>query len=198
MLHDLLLKSHAIFRDHSPEVASGASLTRFQLGDRRTSKNLPMAIRQAPLLDEFATYLVRVLDGIDVDGVPARVTRIEREAAVDINIEPRPIEHRSLIRRLLKSDVARAQFRGLVPTSDGGEISFAIRDPWPIDSVGDTPASFTVLAVVTTFNEAEIIEQLIMRLLALGVVVHVVDNWSTDATNEIVSSIAERNPQVTH
>ena len=44
------------------------------------------------------------------------------------------------------------------------------------------PDNFTVTAVLPAFNEADIIEHSVRRLVAQGVRVHVVDNWSTDDT----------------
>lgn len=52
------------------------------------------------------------------------------------------------------------------------------------------PRDFHVLAIVTTFNESDIIRSTIDALLADGVRVHVVDNWSTDGTFEILAAYA--------
>jgi glycosyltransferase involved in cell wall biosynthesis len=45
---------------------------------------------------------------------------------------------------------------------------------------------------VTTYNEADVIEQLLERLSTSGVHVHVIDNWSNDATPEILEEFAAR------
>lgn len=80
------------------------------------------------------------------------------------------------------------QWRGLAradPTSPG--LDFAVWDRWPIRGVGDPPSDFDVLAIVTTYNEQDIVAQALDRLVGGGIRVHVIDNWSTDATPEIVS-----------
>lgn len=53
------------------------------------------------------------------------------------------------------------------------------------------------LAIVTAYNEEDIIEQSIMHLLGQGLDVHVIDNWSTDKTANIVKSISKNNKRVT-
>jgi glycosyltransferase involved in cell wall biosynthesis len=47
------------------------------------------------------------------------------------------------------------------------------------------PSSLRVLAVMTAYNEADIIGPSIEGLLAAGLAIHVIDNWSTDGTYEI-------------
>jgi len=49
-----------------------------------------------------------------------------------------------------------------------------------------------VLAIVSQFNEVDIIEPVIMHLLNQGVDVHVIDNWSDDGSYEAVEAIASR------
>jgi SAM-dependent methyltransferase len=53
-------------------------------------------------------------------------------------------------------------------------------------------ASFEVLAVVTAYNEADVIETTIDHLRNQGAAVHVIDNWSTDATFDLLAQKAER------
>jgi glycosyltransferase involved in cell wall biosynthesis len=47
------------------------------------------------------------------------------------------------------------------------------------------PSSLRILAVMTAYNEADIIGPSIAGLLDAGLAVHVIDNWSTDGTYEI-------------
>lgn len=68
---------------------------------------------------------------------------------------------------------------------------FALLDRFDPRAVGEPPESFTVCAIVTTFNEADIIGGLLERLLGDGIRVHVVDNWSTDGTAEIVAKACD-------
>ena len=66
-----------------------------------------------------------------------------------------------------------------------------------VDRIGQrpsrpVPASFRVLAVVTAFNEEDVIVPTISKLLKDGVEVHFIDNWSTDRTLERVGGLAHR------
>ena len=49
------------------------------------------------------------------------------------------------------------------------------------------PEAFKVVAVITAFNEADVIEDVLEHLFAQNVLVHFIDNWSTDDTVERVS-----------
>lgn len=54
----------------------------------------------------------------------------------------------------------------------------------------DAPASFKPLALVSSYNDADVIEQTVGELLDDGIDVHVLDNWSTDGTFERLATIA--------
>lgn len=95
-------------------------------------------------------------------------------------------------------------FAGHATASPGGvpvgeAVPFALLDPFDPATVGPTPDGFDVLAVVTTFNEADLVEGLLDRLVADGMRVHVIDNWSTDGTPELVAARAAANGgRITH
>ncbi len=54
------------------------------------------------------------------------------------------------------------------------------------------PDDFRVLAVMTAYNEADIIGTTIARLLADGIEVHLIDNWSDDRTLDVARELATR------
>lgn len=54
------------------------------------------------------------------------------------------------------------------------------------------PPGFRVLAVMTAFNESDIIGPTIEALIADGIEVHLIDNWSTDETHAIASGYLGR------
>ncbi|MGD0321202.1 MAG: glycosyltransferase family 2 protein [Acidimicrobiales bacterium] len=56
------------------------------------------------------------------------------------------------------------------------------------------PAS--LLAVVTCFNEADIIEATIHHLIDQGAVVHVIDNWSYDGSWELLTQLARTESKI--
>lgn len=70
-------------------------------------------------------------------------------------------------------------------------------DRWEPSAVAPTPEAFDVLAIVTTFNEADIVEDLLSRLRDDRLRVHVIDNWSTDETFGIVTTRAAQDAGIT-
>ncbi len=58
--------------------------------------------------------------------------------------------------------------------------------------VGAAPESFRVVAIMTTYNEEDIVEQSIGKLLAGGIGVYLIDNWSSDRTYEIAEQFRGR------
>lgn len=56
--------------------------------------------------------------------------------------------------------------------------------------------ALSVLAVINVYNEADIIYSVVDYLLAQGVDVRIVDNWSSDGSYEIVRELAEGNKRV--
>lgn len=54
---------------------------------------------------------------------------------------------------------------------------------------GASPAKPSVLAVVTAYNEADIIRPSLLHMLDDGLRVHVIDNWSTDGTLDLVHDL---------
>lgn len=56
------------------------------------------------------------------------------------------------------------------------------------------PVDFRVVAFMAAYNEADIIVQSIKKWTEQGVSVHVLENWSTDATYELVKELESRLP----
>jgi hypothetical protein len=61
-----------------------------------------------------------------------------------------------------------------------------------LKNVGTAPAEFRVVAIMTAFNEEDIIGPSIGKLVADGIGVYVIDNWSTDRTYEIAAQYEGR------
>jgi glycosyltransferase involved in cell wall biosynthesis len=68
--------------------------------------------------------------------------------------------------------------------TDAAPTAIAIVDR-AVAAATPAPSSLRVLAVMTAYNEADIIGPAIEGLLGAGLAVHVIDNWSTDGTYEI-------------
>lgn len=95
------------------------------------------------------------------------------------------------VRELVVRDESQLAFVGHVPVGGSGEL-VAIVDRIVAPAMSAEPTGdFRVLAIITTFNEADILETSIESLLRDGVEIHLVDNWSTDGTFEIARRYAE-------
>lgn len=85
---------------------------------------------------------------------------------------------------------------GLEPTFCGLQGSGPARRPIAIvDStfspmLEPAPDWFTVVAIMTSYNEADVIRPTIARLWEQGVGTYLIDNWSSDDTYEIAASMA--------
>jgi glycosyltransferase involved in cell wall biosynthesis len=79
---------------------------------------------------------------------------------------------------------------GRTATVDGSkQVPLTILDRWSSQPPAPTPQNFRVLAVVTAYNERDVITQSIGHLLENGVEVHLLDNWSSDGTFELVEEV---------
>jgi len=77
------------------------------------------------------------------------------------------------------------EFAGVTSTTEGTtvhETSIAVFVPV---SDAPTPASFSAVAYITAFNEADLIGSTIEHLAREGIYAYLIDNWSTDGTWEI-------------
>jgi hypothetical protein len=51
------------------------------------------------------------------------------------------------------------------------------------------PSNFRVIAIISTFNEEDIIVPVILYLINEGISVYLIDNWSTDRTFELINQL---------
>jgi GT2 family glycosyltransferase len=87
--------------------------------------------------------------------------------------------------------------RRLIRASGGSDAivgsSLAVALPHPLER--RAPRDFRVQAYLPAFNEEDILAATVGHLLAQGVDVHVLDNWSTDGTWELCNALSG-NPRV--
>lgn len=57
------------------------------------------------------------------------------------------------------------------------------------------PINFKILAIVHVYNEADVMEALVLYLLGQGVDVYIVDNWSEDGTYDIAQKLQQAFPE---
>jgi len=84
----------------------------------------------------------------------------------------------------------------LLPSSTQKECYVVLQGKL-IDAHAGTPL-VSVLAIMHIFNERDIIRQTIKHLLSQGVDIHIIDNWSTDGTYEIIQALAEELGRITY
>jgi len=89
---------------------------------------------------------------------------------------------------LLARHGLRPTFSGWSP--DGEHVAVVERTKRP--ARGHAPPWFRVAAIVPVFNEADVIGHTLEYLIREGIAVHVLDNWSTDATPRIVQQLQAR------
>jgi glycosyltransferase involved in cell wall biosynthesis len=146
------------------------------------------------LLNAFATYLRRMVGSTQASRavvVTDDAKALSAETIVGVVAARRPTARVSRhIRR--RAGLVR-QFSGSssLGTDPPRPLPVEIYDRWDRGQVSPRPSSFDVLAIIPTFNEEDIIGELISRLLSQGVRIHVIDNWSTDTTAAIISELSE-------
>lgn len=122
-------------------------------------------------------------------GLAARLDEfLELDAIALVLFPPSPSPYRSTrFGEILGSRDLTVQFSGYArPRSQHDEPPrLLVVSRWPRPESGTAPGSFRVVAIMTAYNEQDVIGAAIDRLLADGVEVHVVDNWSTDPTFDI-------------
>jgi glycosyltransferase involved in cell wall biosynthesis len=145
----------------------------------------------------FGHYLDRTLS--DAGAGTAEVLRgrfatPSAEAAVVVCVGTRPAR---FFHRIERRTGLRVAFRGGAGRGGAGCVPLTVLDRWDPALPGSTPEDFDVLAIVTTFNEADVLGDLLDRLRNDAVRVHVIDNWSTDDTFPTLEKRAEQDGGVT-
>lgn len=144
-----------------------------------------------PPLEAFAAYLRRRL--VEEGRPPLALLERAPDGGVRGAVGPGTeialfVDATAAARGAVPEPPAAAERAGLTTRFSGpGYLVLDRLDPL---AVGPPPETFRVLAIVTTFNEADIVGGLIERLRADGIAVHVIDNWSTDGTAEIIAAAA--------
>ncbi|MBV9581407.1 MAG: glycosyltransferase family 2 protein [Chloroflexi bacterium] len=135
------------------------------------------------VLGQFVEYLrstysdptVRLLDAVG-DGAAAWPQR----AAVSVLVGDATLDARLATQRV------RSTFLGW---SHDRRVAIVDRHPYVTERA---PTTFRVVAIVPTFNEADVIADTLDYLVRDEVGVFVLDNWSTDATLDIVRRFSGR------
>jgi Glycosyl transferase family 2 len=108
-----------------------------------------------------------------LDGAPAGLLVVRPGGRIASPLE---------LRRLLSEHQFAVPFTGWA--DDGERSLIAILENNESPPLRPERAGFRVVAVMPTFNEADIVRQSLRYLVAQGIEVYVLDNWSTDGTAE--------------
>jgi len=77
------------------------------------------------------------------------------------------------------------------------EVSCLIIDN-PIYSVIDKRKNKKILAIISSYNEIDILPQVIENFIRQDIYVHCIDNWSTDKTKKYLEQLSNKNKFVTY
>jgi len=135
----------------------------------------------------------RSLDGL-VDRLRAAPGQLASIAVVPVSaLGSEPV---ASLRARLGAAGIEGTFVGLAPPASPDEAptdAVAICCPLVDRHLMKAPESFRVTAIVTAYNEADVIRSTVLWLLGQGIDVVVVDNWSTDRTaDELADLVGDR------
>jgi len=148
------------------------------------------------------THLLRNLRKLSQICAAIVVTTPERDLARGPD-DPGPPENRSHVREWNLTEFAKLlawadlppSFLGLTRNSDQSpskKTILAVIDGLHPEAFPAPPEGFTVTAIMTTFNEGDIIESVVEHLIMQGIRVHLVDNWSIDDTIDRIRRFRDR------
>ena len=145
------------------------------------------------LLENFNVYLHKVDPALSAATVVAHAPDYSALTRAALAVVPGARGARSLGQVSRRTGLHHAFSGGLATSPERDEFApITLYDRWDLSKVQQRPSSFDVLAVVTAYNEADVMEQLLERLTTGGIRVHVIDNWSDDATPDILERFAAK------
>ena len=140
----------------------------------------------APILGMIRAWLDEAAAAVITLELPperAHASEIERAA------------HLERFRAMLAAERLDPTFLGWTASTSAGRAkttAMAIVDRVVGPGPSHAPADFRVTAIMTAYNEADVIGPAIEALISDGVLVHVIDNWSTDETPAIAETYLGR------
>jgi glycosyltransferase involved in cell wall biosynthesis len=141
--------------------------------------------------------VVSELSGTIENGLPRELVQAVSRGRISVIAEKHASESKTTAIQSLSHSLAhtglRAEFIGSVSSENVGEDkAIAIVDNGSLllneanRTITSPPESFRVVAIMAVYNESDIIVHSIRKMLAQGVEVYLIDNWSTDGTYEVV------------
>jgi hypothetical protein len=138
----------------------------------------------AVLRDGTFARTLEVLDGAAAIILGARVSDLRGSTQAGRAGNDEPADAPQLLGTILRAAGAHPAFVGYAPPpGDGLDPEYAIAVLTRDDATASpAPRDFVVTAIMTAYNEQDIIRPTVQRLIADGISVYVLDNWSTDGT----------------
>jgi hypothetical protein len=159
----------------------------------------PKTIDESQIDSGILDEAVAVCEVASSGDLPAPIAWLARKARVSViasrhGSEPAATAERSLSRSLARAGLTAAHIGSIY--ADGGDESKAAaiidnsaKNRELVDQAAPkSPAPFSVTAIMAVFNESDVIVSSIEKMLAQGVGVYVIDNWSTDGTYEAIAA----------
>jgi len=119
-----------------------------------------------------------------LDYAPAAlIVSPEQDAPEDDGVSAGLLQH-------LRSEGFHVAFAGLTATTRQDlkkKTPLCILENNGLPPIGNAPPDFRVVAIMTAYNEEDIITPSIQRLIGQGIGVYLLDNWSTDSTHRQAS-----------
>lgn len=127
---------------------------------------------------------------VDLDGGLTALDAVIRDAPVTIvaTTTPQPVLARVTRVHLQPSFVGRTR----ADEQDGERTATLLVMDRSLADRGAAPSGFRVVAIMTAYNEEEIIGPSIGKLVADGIGVYLIDNWSSDGTYAIAEQFRGR------
>jgi hypothetical protein len=134
-----------------------------------------------PLLERLTGWLRRA---------PAAIVSVPVHAALFATAAD-PVDASVVFEEWLRARGFNVAFTGISPVDAHETASvLAVLERSSVTPPAQPPASFRVAAIIVAYNEEDIIVPSITRLLDQGIAVHLVENWSTDATFDLAKTLS--------
>jgi hypothetical protein len=134
-----------------------------------------------------------------LDHAPACILTFSTESSStpDRRQPEHPIQNK--LEQVLRAAGLNVEFVGLTASDNADHrkrniMAVIANNKTAIPAKLKAPSDFRVVAFMAAYNEADIIEQSIRKWTDQGVAVHVLENWSTDATFDLVKQLETELP----
>lgn len=156
-------------------------------------ERIPPSVTRA--VERIAGRLAHHLHGgtaaaVSVEDDAAEVQKTVEDCSVSMVVGNPDLDPPALRARLADLQM-KPEVLGCTRTEEPNVPLAVLRGRTP-PALGPAPRTFRVVAVIMAYNEADFIGAVVSHLVKHGVEVYLIDNWSTDGTEEVVRQAAVR------